>query len=172
MSALSGSEKRRFDSKFEKLLMMRGEAIHWTTEIEGLLESLVVQNLIRAEYEEVFSQIMRWEDFRFSTKVRMFGLIEFPQKHLKMQKKLVKELESLSRVRNRFAHSPSVFYGVPKKPLMTALVVKGTTLEELHPREFKKFLTRCYQAIEDLRSLLPTWIPPVLPDSFPEEDND
>jgi hypothetical protein len=165
MSIVSGSEARRLDSNFEKLLKMRGEAIHWLTEIEGLLDGLIVRNFVRTEYEQIFSQIMHWEDFRFSTKVRMFGLIEFPEKHAKIQKRLVKELESLSRVRNRFAHSPSILYSLPKQPITAALVVKGSRLEEIRPKEFKKFLTRCYRAIEDLRRLLPPWRPEVLQES-------
>jgi len=106
---VTDKEKAKMNSLAEDLIKKRGEVIHWMSEIESLLDELIVYNIVKKEQGKAFFDILL-EDIKFYVKIKMFEIIklhlskEFDDK----QKELVKELKELSTIRNKFAHQLSL----------------------------------------------------------------
>ena len=96
---------KKMVKKAEKLVNRRGEALNWLTEIESVLDELFILNFVKKELRKQFFDILLWEDFRFSTKIKLFAEIKLLNGFEKEQKSLVKKLEQLSSIRNKFAHT-------------------------------------------------------------------
>jgi len=150
MEPLKGSEAAKAKRQHLDLIKKRGEAIHWMIEIESLLDEAIIWNCISGEYQDDFVGILQWEDFRLSTKVRLFSEIHLPDKMRKMQSLIVHLLrDKLLPTRNKFAHSPSTF-----EEHQTALIVRGRKYYEVTPKSFKEFKETCYKVMAMLRYIV------------------
>jgi hypothetical protein len=73
-----------------KVIRMRGEAIHLMTQIESFLDIILITSFIKPDYEAKFYAILMWEDFRLSTKVRLFEEIDLPNNCRQNKKRLLR----------------------------------------------------------------------------------
>lgn len=139
---------------------IRGEAVYWMTEIEFELNELINYNFIKNEYRTAFYEALRWEDFRFSTKLRLFELLKLPPRLQKLQKETSKELTKLSNVRNKFAHRASfVVEG------QGSWLIDKRGLYQVGERHLEEYRRRCVKALEALLQVdfeLRGWKPGVI----------
>jgi hypothetical protein len=134
-------EKRRI----RDLNRMRGEAVYWMTEIELELDELINYNLIKNEYRTAFFEALRWEDFRFSTKLRLFELLKLPPQLQELQKETCRELRDLSKVRNKFAHRSSFILED-----QGSWLIDKRGLHEVDKGHLEVYRRRCVRALEAL----------------------
>jgi len=122
---------------------MRGEAIQLITELETYLDIILVGSFIKSEYAGKFFEILMWEDFRLSTKVRLFEKIDMPKELQVKQKEIARTLQNnLLPTRNKYAHREAiivVFGGVGQ----TTLVDKRYKMVPISPKNFRLFRKNC-----------------------------
>jgi hypothetical protein len=107
MREVTAEELTKMNALAEDLIKKRGEAIHWTSEIEAVLDELIVLNDIKVEQGSAFFDIL-YTDIRFNVKIKIFENTKLPSEFEEEQKKLVKHLKDLSETRNKFAHQLSL----------------------------------------------------------------
>lgn len=108
MAGGSDAQGKSLEAPRKKLMRQRGEIINWMAEIESELDDIIITVFIRQEYERVFLNALLWEDFRLSTKIRLFEAIPFTGNGKKFQTKVANQLRRLSSIRNKFAHRLSM----------------------------------------------------------------
>ena len=142
-----GGQLKKLDNK---LMKSRGEVVQLATEMESELDELIMYNFIKTEYALKFFEILMWEDFKFSTKIKLFGEIEFSNENIRTaQKRIVKELEELSRIRNKFAHRMGLVV-----PGHTFLIDKKRVPIKIDETMLKDYRKRCKKVIIELRAIL------------------
>ena len=146
---VSKDEIKEINKRNRDLIKKRGEVIHWLTEIESELDDLIIYNFIREDKAGKFFEILIWEDFRFSTKLRLFREIDLPLESKVKQKELANELDKLSRIRNKFAHRFSLV--TTNETFLIDQKHKGIPVTEKTFNDFKK---RVKIALSLLRGLL------------------
>jgi hypothetical protein len=126
-----------------KVISMRGEAIHLITQIESFLDIILITSFIKPEYENKFYEILMWEDFRLSTKVRLFAKIDLPTELQAKQKEIVKTLlNEVIPTRNRYAHLASIIL-VHSGVAVSSWVDKGHKMSQIADKDFKVFRGNC-----------------------------
>lgn len=138
----------------QKWIRRRGEAIDLLTRIESLLDTILISGFIKPEYQPRFYGILIWEDFRLSTKVRLFRQIDLPEELQAKQKGIARTLEEkLLPTRNRFAHRQSVIL-THKGVTVASLIDKGYKLSEITDKDFKAFRKECGRVTRMLQDVL------------------
>ena len=144
-------EEAKMNALTDKLIWQRGEFIHWMTEIESELDELIVHNFINEKQKGKFFEILLWEDFRLSTKIRLFKEIPLEVKLKDIQSKIVSQLEYLSTIRNKLAHRLSMI-----TPDRTFLIGKKHKAFEIDDKLFGEFKDRAISVLADLKFILLT----------------
>lgn len=108
MADQTDAQVKNLDASRKKLIRQRGEIINWMTEIESELDDIIIIVFVKPEFERVFLNALLWEDFRLSTKIRLFEAIPFTGEGKKFQNEVVKHLRKLASIRNKFAHRLSM----------------------------------------------------------------
>ena len=101
-------EIEKMNKLSSKLIQKRGEIIHWLTETESTLDEIIIEHFIKKDRVNKFFNMFLWEDFKLSTKIRMFGEVDLPESIKEIQKYTKKELEKISSIRNKYAHKLSL----------------------------------------------------------------
>jgi len=93
--------------------------------------------------------MLLWEDFRLSTKIRMFQRIKLPQELAGLQERLVKDLEKVSSARNRYAHRLSLV-----RLADAYLIDKGHKPYKVDEKTFSEFKEMAMETLAGLRMIL------------------
>lgn len=137
-----------------KVFRMRGEAIDLITKLETFLDIILITSFIKPEYENKFYAILMWEDFRLSTKVKLFEEIDLPKELQPKQRLIVKTLRNnLIPTRNRYAHRASIIL-VHAGQAVTTFVDKGHKMSPITDREFRAFRKNCNRTRKMLEDVL------------------
>jgi len=147
LKEVSSKELKKMNVLAEQLIKRRGECIHWMSEIESELDELIIYNFIKKECGKQFFEILLWEDFRFRTKIRLFG--EIPLHDKDTQSQLVKELGKLASIRNKYAHCLSI---VTLEE--TFLINKKLKPYKVDDEVFDKFKERALKTLWALKAIL------------------
>jgi hypothetical protein len=138
----------------QNLIRKRGEAIHLITHIEVLLDTILVQCLIKSSYQKKFYEVLTWEDFRLSFKVRLFGQINLPAELQAKQREIVKTLlDDLLPTRNRYAHRLSLI-DVHKGGAVISLLDKNYKTLVITDEDFQAFRGKCDHVTRMLEDVL------------------
>ncbi|MBI2971746.1 MAG: hypothetical protein HYY37_04995 [Candidatus Aenigmarchaeota archaeon] len=148
MREVTPQEKAKMIELGQKLIRMRGEIIDANTEIENILDGVIVYNLIKQEHHDLFSDMLLWENFTFSTKVKMFGKLKLPDELISTQENLVKRLNKMLEARNNFAHRLSLIHLNE-----VYLIGKDTKPFKIDDKKFKELLEEAISIRESLEAL-------------------
>lgn len=137
-----------------QLIKKRGEAIHRLTEIEWTLDQIITRSFIKSEYQGKFQLILLWEDFRLSTKVRLFKEVLVPQELETTQRRIINDLEKrLLPVRNKYAHRSGVIYA-ERGGGIAFLLDKGLKPFVISEKDFKEFRKTCKHVLNMLDEII------------------
>lgn len=149
----------KYERAYQKIVRKRGETIEAITKIESMLDNILTEYFTKpTPYINVmFHQILMLEDFRLSTKVKMFEYVDVPGELKAKQKDIIRTMENkLLPTRNKFAHLQSLLryrIGGKEVPVLIgrakAGLKAGNRLYEISDKEFKAFLKEC-DRIQDL----------------------
>jgi len=142
-----------YTKKKQKLIRQRGQAIQLMTEIETLLNAILLQSFIAEAYKTKFDEILLWEDFRLSTKVRLLAQVDVSEPLRKKQQYVVRTLQSkLLPARNKYAHLQGIVS--TKDDTAAILVDRGYKLREITDKEFRDFQKECNRIFHSLQEIL------------------
>ena len=148
MRQVSKGEREKMDRLAEALVKSRGEVIHWMTEIESILDEIIIDYFIKDGKKSAFYEIILWEDFRLSTKIRLLEEIKIIGEE-DVKKKLAKEIKKLSSIRNKFAHRLSLIT-MDK----VGLIDKKHKLYEFNDKGHEEFKDRAIDTLARLKLIL------------------
>jgi len=150
MSEVPQEEIDKMNSLAKDLIFKRGEAIHWMTEIESVLDELIVLNFIKREHGHLFLEILLWEDFPLRTKIRLFSKIPFKQQdYIELQSETIAKLEKLSSIRNKFAHRLSLISAEE-----AYLIDKEKKVFKVDEAQFNDFKNKAIHVLASLKWIL------------------
>lgn len=109
MRPVTKKEREKLKKQRERIDKARGEVIDRVVEIEATLDEVLAGYFIRPERFSKFMDILMWEDFPFSVKIKMFSEMGLGKGFEKKKKEMVRNLEKLSSFRNKIAHGLAIF---------------------------------------------------------------
>jgi len=130
------------------------------TEIESALDELITYHFVKKERADAFFEAMLWEDFRFSTKIKLFQIMAVPDNLKELHEDTFRELLRLPEARNKFAHRLSLTDGHK-----TWLIGKNHKPEEINDVFFDDFKKRCIHTLASLKCIYFT-LQGIPPESF------
>lgn len=119
------------------------------TEIESLLDELIVHNYIKNEHKEKFFKMLLWENITLRTKIKLFKeipLVGISDSHKKL---LLSEIDQLVSDRNSFAHRLSLI-----SPQSAHLIRENHNPLLVDEKYMKKYRERAHLVMARLQSIL------------------
>jgi hypothetical protein len=120
--------------------MMRGIVVNAMTEVESMIDDLLLKTLIRKNASHAFLDMLLWPELTLSLKIRMFEAIPLRDELKPLQEDACKEVMKLATIRNKFAHGLSVIdMDKKRRKAVIGLIVKKHNLFPVTEKTFNDF---------------------------------
>jgi hypothetical protein len=141
---VSREQSQLMDAAQKRLVMMRGIVIHSMTEIESLIDDLILDTVVRKEAQEFFLEVLAWPELTMSLKTRLVENMPVRDEFKLIRKHVCKQIRDLAATRNKFAHRLSLMMMDTKKREVTvSLIVKKDDLMEISEQTLTDFAYKC-----------------------------